>query len=57
MGCTSAEPISFSVLGKVQRIKLYLQTVEILSHLHLQQTTKLVPRNIGGVVARGDTLI
>lgn len=33
MGCTSAEPISVSVRNKVQRIKLYLQTVEIPSHL------------------------
>ena len=32
MGCTSAEPISVSVRSKVQRIKLYLQTVEIPNH-------------------------
>jgi hypothetical protein len=35
MGCTSAEPISVSVRSKVQRIKLYLQTVEIPNHFHL----------------------
>lgn len=34
MGCTSAEPISVSVRSKVQRIKLYLQTVEIPNHFH-----------------------
>ena len=37
MGCTSAEPISVSVRSKVQRIKLYLQTVEIPNHFQDHQ--------------------
>ena len=36
MGCTSAEPISVSVRSKVQRIKLYLQTVEIPNHFQIK---------------------
>jgi hypothetical protein len=39
MGCTSAEPISVSVRSKVQRIKLYLQTVEIPNHFQIQFST------------------
>lgn len=38
MGCTSAEPISVSVRSKVQRIKLYLQTVEIPNHFQFRFT-------------------
>ena len=37
MGCTSAEPISVSVRSKVQRIKLYLQTVEIPNHFQCKE--------------------
>lgn len=36
MGCTSAEPVS--VRSKVQRIKLYLHTVEIPNHFQILQT-------------------
>jgi hypothetical protein len=35
-------PISVSVRSKVQRIKLYLQTVEIPNHFHLRQSSQLV---------------
>jgi hypothetical protein len=42
MGCTSAEPISVSVRSKVQRIKLYLQTVEIPNHFHFQRPFKAI---------------
>jgi hypothetical protein len=47
MGCTSAEPISVSVLGKVQRVKLYLQTVEIPSHLQSQHVNFILQRSLG----------
>jgi len=48
MGCTSAEPISVSVLGKVQLIKLYLPTVEIPSHLQKKLKSKFVMFDIIG---------
>jgi len=48
MGCTSAEPISVSVLGKVQLIKLDLPTVEIPSHLQKKLKSKFVMFDIIG---------
>ena len=57
MGCTSAEPISVSVRSKVQRIKLYLQTVEIPNHfqglLNLGRTKLAQKSQAGGFLIWG----
>lgn len=47
MGCTSAEPISVSVRSKVQRIKLYLQTVEIPNHFQYHKQKKALVKQKG----------